>query len=676
MNILIPYSWLKEYLKVDLAPSEFASLISRHGPSIERWHHTDDGDAVFDVEVTTNRIDAYSVYGLAREAYAILTCNHLEATLQSPQAKPVVNNSGVNNPLYIDIDETLCPRFTAVVLDGLTIGKSPKFMVDHLKKVGERSLNNVVDVTNYVMWELGQPMHVFDYDKIGGHKMTLRPSRGGEKLITLDGTERTIPKGAIVIEDQDKLIDLAGIMGGKNSAVSLETSRVLLFVQVYNPHVIRKTTMQMAFRTEAASRFEKGLDPENVMPALNRASQLLREHAGAVVASDLIDLYPTRYEPKQVAVSFNKIQAQIAPEITALQATEILETLGFEVQETETGLIAIVPSFRADDIAIEEDLIEEIARLYGYHNIPAVIPKGEIPNRPASKVNSTIKAAKTALKHWGWTEVYTSSATSKENIEKLGLSVKACATIKNPLTEDFVYMRPHLLTTMLPVVAENAPRENALSIFELSKVYKLTKNNLPEELRLLELVSLGEDLLQLKGVIEQLLDTLGVAGYKFELDQSSEKYVPNTTAIVTHGGKEIGHIGELNPSVARAYGITTPLMTAKLFFDAIIKLASDMPHFVQIPKYPPLIEDLSFVVDQAQPAGPLLETMRHHQKLITDVTLIDTFLGGSVGNGKKSITLRVTYQSPTKLLSEKDITPVRASVIELLTKTYNTAIRS
>lgn len=683
MNILIPYAWLKDYLKTDLDPKAFASLISAHGPSIEKWHQTDDGDVVFDVEVTTNRIDAFSMYGMAREAHAILQYNGHDSELIEPEMPEIVNGSGVNHALTVDIDDNLCPRFTALVLDGVKIGPSPKFITERLEKVGERGLNNVVDVTNYVMYELGQPMHVFDYDKIVGHFMKLRASKKGERLVTLDGQSREVPEGAIVIEDADKLIDLAGIMGGRNSAVDNNTTRVLLFVQTYNPHAIRKASMVMAHRTEAAARFEKGLDTESVLPALKRATQLLRDHAEAVVASDIYDYYPILYQPKTVAVSIDKIHAIISKDITAESAQNILETLGFptSIHATEDAsssehLIAEVPSFRAADIEIPEDLIEEIARMYGYHNIQAILPEGQIPQRPVNSKRTTVRTIKILLKNIGFTEILTNSSTSAENITKLGYDLNDMINIKNELTEDFVYMRPHLLNTMLPVVAENLPRFPSLDIFELSRVYHKTKKGLPNEITMLQIVSTNPDLLRLKGVCEEIFSQLHITQVNTIPDDSSDKYLSNTTGIFVHKDKEIGHLGLLSPIVSKSYGIHSTLSVAKLFIDELIPLVSQNQKFTHIPKYPAVIEDIAFSLDKQEPVGRILISLSQLDPLIVSVNVLDVYAGEKVGLGKKSVTFRISYQHREKLLSYTEVLPTREKLITHVEQTYNAKLRA
>ncbi len=675
MNILIPYSWLKEYLKTDLGPKEFASVVSLYGPSIERWHETADNDVVFDVEITTNRVDAYSVFGMAREAHAILQYNNIPSSLIEPETPELINRSGVNYELYAEVDPGLCPRFTAMIIDGVTVGQSPDFIKDRLEKVGERSLNNLVDITNYCMYELGQPMHVFDYDKIVGHKMVLRKSRAGETLTTLDNVKRTLPDGAIVIEDAEKLIDLAGIMGGKNSAIDEETKRVLLFVQTYDPHTIRKTAMHLAHRTEAAARFEKDLDEESVLPALKRAATMITEYAAGTIASELIDIYPRPQESKTVSVRLEQVQATIGIAIEPNRIETILSLLGFDVLENGDTITVSVPSFRSKDISIPQDLIEEIARMYGYHNIPATLPGGQIPNRPENTAAKRITQIKMALKYLGFTEVYTNSATGKENIESIGIDANQCVTIKNPLTQDFVYMRPHLLATMLPVVAENLPRFPKLNIFELSRIYYPKKDDLPFEKTLLQILSTDLSVLVMKGIGEALLGQVGISAIETRPYTDTAKLDPASAGKMFNGKSELATVGLIAPHILQSFNISQSLTSLNIDIDRLIEFSSDATAFHPIAKYPALVEDISFVVDQDEPVGPIVNAVSRADKLIVQVDVLDMFASGRVGEGNKSITLRISYQSPTKLLSEKNTAKARQKVEHLLTKTFTSKIR-
>jgi len=292
MNIRVPVSWLRDYLKANITAKTIANLLSLSGPSIERVEKRGD-DYIFDIEVTSNRSDAFSVFGIAREANTILTNENIKSELIPPKGLSLPLEPDRTNPLTLDVkitDHRLCPRFTAIVVDNVKIKPSPALIRKRLESVGIRAINNIVDISNYIMLELGQPMHTFDFDKIKNHKMTLRLSREGEKIKTLDGKVQKLPKGAIVIEDEGRLIDLCGIMGGENSQITRRTKKVVLFVQAYDPQTIRKTCQALAFRTEAATRFEKGIDLEGIVPALSRAVYLTKQVSNAKIASELIDI--------------------------------------------------------------------------------------------------------------------------------------------------------------------------------------------------------------------------------------------------------------------------------------------------------------------------------------------------------------------------------------------------
>ncbi len=362
MNILIPHSWLKDYIKTDAKPAEIASALSLHAFSVEKIIETSSGEPVYEIEITPNRGDALSVLGIARELRALLP--RLGFKVEWQKLKNKKGNEADKLKLDVQIvDKSLVPRFSALILEDVQIKDSPDFMKQKLEVVGQRALNNIIDITNYLMFDRGQPMHAFDYDKIKGAKMILRQSKKGEKIITLDGMERVLPEGVIVIEDgEGRLIDLCGIMGAQNSEVDAKTKRVLLFVQVYDPVRIRKSSMALGHRTEAALRFEKGIDFDGVILALWEAADLMKQYANAKEASKLIDILNVEYKPKEVLVDYEKINLVAGIEIKKKEIDEILQGLGFEF----SGQKVKVPSWRYDDIDLPEDLAEEVIRVYVY----------------------------------------------------------------------------------------------------------------------------------------------------------------------------------------------------------------------------------------------------------------------------------------------------------------------
>ena len=385
MNVSIPYSWLKDYIKTNASVEEIAESLSLHSFSVEKIRKTD-GDEIFEIEVTPNRGDALSVLGVARELRAVLPVRGFKCEWL-PREEKFTGKINVADRIDVVIeDKTLVPRFSAIIMDKITFGDSPKLVKERLEKVGIRPLGNVIDVTNYMMVDKGQPMHVFDYDKIVGGKMTVRESREGEVITTLDGVDRKLPAGVIVIEDGGgRLIDLCGIMGAKNSEVDENTRKILLFVQVYDPVRIRRASMTLGHRTEAALRFEKGVDYEGVISALWESVDMIEKLSGAVVSSDLVDIVNFSRETKEIEVDAEKISRIAGKEIKSEDAFSYLNSLGFEKSKTRDGYV-IVPSWRYDDINVPEDIAEEVIRLYGYYNLPVKLLEGAIPIVETSKL--------------------------------------------------------------------------------------------------------------------------------------------------------------------------------------------------------------------------------------------------------------------------------------------------
>ncbi|MEA2020280.1 MAG: phenylalanine--tRNA ligase subunit beta, partial [Patescibacteria group bacterium] len=445
MNILVPHNWILDFVETDATPAEIAEKLSLHALSVENITKTSDGDHIFEIEITPNRPDALSVLGVAREVGAIFTQHKTEAEFKDKE--PRIRLKKPENPLNLDVrikKPNLCPRFSAVILDNVEIKESPQKIQKRLEKVGIRSLNNAIDITNYLMIERGQPMHVFDYEKIAGNKMILRESREGETLTTLDGKKRELPPGTIVIQDQDKLIDLCGIMGGANSCVDMGTTRIVLFVQIYNPQRIRETTQKMSFRTDASARFEKSMDPQGVVPALKHATKFLRENANAQIASKLIDIENQKYGESKIILSEEDVEKVLGVEVDPRQICTILRALGFEIDwltspDDISGapeLRATVPSWRSTDIQESIDLVEEVARIYGYHNIPSKLPPLPKTLYQQEKIFQWEKLTKKYLEGWGYTEVKTTSFTNESELRNANLELKNTLRVQNPLTED------------------------------------------------------------------------------------------------------------------------------------------------------------------------------------------------------------------------------------------------
>ena len=675
MNIRIPQSWLKTLLETNATPVAIAEKLSLSGSSVEKIERLGD-DTLFDIEITTNRPDAFSVLGVAREAYTTLKYAGSKVLLKKPEGIdvwPKMETAELSLKVKIEKPQ-LCPRFTAVILDNVKIQPSPNWMQKHLESVGNRPINNVVDISNYLMFELGQPMHTFDYEKILQSNMTLRESRQDEQITTLDGAKRTLPTGTIVIEDKGRLIDLCGIMGGANSQISEKTKRVLLFVQTYDPARIRMASQALGLRTEASSRFEKGPDTEGVIPALNRAVFLLKAFADAKVASKVIDIYPAPYKSKKVTLEAVKLNQYLGISIPLTKAASILEYLGFETSLSGKTLTAVVPSYRAADIELDVDLIEEIARITGYNKIPNLLPIGEI--RPqTSSIFYWEDHVRDYLKYQGFYEVYTNSMISRKDLDAVGIETRNALKIKNPLNQDLEYMRPTLLPSLLKVVAANQNRGEGLRFFELAARYEpRNKNELPAEILSLAGVVQGNNFYQLKGILEGLFDDLGIEAIFTQTE------IPNLgkgqTAKITANGAELGRIGKVDPKVLKAFNVEDNVFVFGLLFETLANLAKTTKKYTPIPKYPEIVEDISMVVDTKTEVGKILEVIKTSGgELLKKTEVFDIFSDSKLGKDKKSVAVHLIYRSQTHNLTTKEVEDVRKKIISALESEVDAKVR-
>ncbi len=729
MNLLVPVSWLREYLKTDLAAKTIAGYLTASGPSVERIEKRGE-DYIFDVEVTTNRPDAFSVFGIAREAYAILRSCGQKAELVPPK--------GINENLEVDKkdklqlnvlikNKSLCPRFTAVVIDDIKLGASPAIIKNRLKASGIRAINNIVDITNYIMLELGQPMHTFDYDKIRGAKMILRESEEGEKIKTLDGQVHKLKKGTIVIEDSGRLIDLCGIMGGENSQISRRTKRVVMFVQAYDPVRIRKTTQELAFRTEASARFEKAIDLQGIIPALKKAVYLTKKTAGAKIASELIDIYPDKIEPKPITLSFEKLNHYLGMDFPKEKAAKILELLGFLVKSTAQNLTATPPSYRTQDMEQEEDLIEEIARVHGYGNLPSKLPEGQIPQEEESDLQKVIEL-KGALKYLGLTEIISYSIISRSLLSLTGVDPKDAVELANPLTEEWQFMRPTLLVSLASIIGQNQNLRANIKIFEVAKTYipflsssrqpkaapplaEMRGSDLPKQDLMLTVVLQDSDFYEIKGLVENLFEILGrIPSYSSsepfdviaipsgarekqsqgKLRESRSKkevldyartinsalFEKSQSAQIKVGEQVIGTLGILNQSITDHFDIDQPVAAAEINLSTIYQLPTTNLSYRPIPKYPPVIEDLSAIFDEKTPiADIILAVTKSGYPLLKKPGVIDIYQNEKIGKGKKSVTLRLTYQRSDRTPTHEEVSLIREKIIKQLQKSLAAIVR-
>ncbi|MBP6882510.1 MAG: phenylalanine--tRNA ligase subunit beta, partial [Candidatus Levybacteria bacterium] len=649
MNIKILDSWLREHLKTKATAHEIARQMSLSSISIERVDKLG-SDFVYDIEITTNRPDLASVIGLAREAAAILPQQGIWAEF-IPQKieKPVIHKKDV--PLSVLVDEKVTNRICAAILD-VKVEKSPDFIKKRLEASDIRSLNNVIDITNYCMRLTGHPVHVFDYDRISTHIIRLRQSKNGELITTLDGKTYPLPGGDIIADDgEGNIVDLISIMGLENSVVTDETKRIILFIDNVDRHKLRKTSMTLNIRTEAVQLNEKGVDPEIAMDTLLTGISLYEKHAKGQVIAPIIDIYPSPRAVKKVSVALEKIQTIMGIPIEMEKAEQILKSLDFKVSVQKNIITAQVPFSRFDDIDIPEDLVEEVARIYGYHNLPSILPPifaGEVVQ--AENIFFWEDRIKKALKYWGGTEVYTYPMVSESMYEG---PIEDAVKLANPLGEEFVYMRKTLIPSLLKVIEDNKKRDK-ISIFEIANVYDRRDGDLPIERRVLAGVIKDHSLsfFHVKGMLEQLFADLGIK--KMSLRSRSNAGL-ETSIIVDK--QVVGDIEVLDDGL-----YNFEIDEAKLLLHASTKKT-----YTPSSKFPPIVEDISAIIADEIPTEDIMTTISQVDQLVYEVTLKDKY--------KDTRTFHIVYKSFTENLTDKTITPIRERIIDALIKTHHATIK-
>lgn len=648
---------MREFLKTEVGPQKIARCLSLCGPSVERLEKAGK-DFVYSIEVTTNRVDSAGVCGIAREAAAILPRFGVKAYLQPIKAQSTQRIAHRVSWIDVVVDQELCPRFTAILIKNVQLKKSPVWMEQRLKLIGLRPINNIVDISNYLMHELGQPMHTFDYDKIKGARMTLRPSKPGEKITTLDDKEYTLPGGDIIIEDgEGRLIDLAGIMGGSLSAVDRRTKNVLLFVQTYNPVRIRRTSMNLAKRSEASSLFEKGLDPELVEIAIRRGIDLFVELCEGEPENEILNIYQNPYGGKIINVGAEFINERLGVKLSEKEIIDILGSLEFKVAQRKDGtLAASVPSFRAQDINIPEDIVEEVARLYGYHRLPSLLMHspsllmpGTLPEPPDNQPFRFEGMIKQTLKGWGAIELYTLALVSKEKVTLSG-GASWALRLKNPLGTDSEYLRQSLAPSLVDAAEQNPGEKSAFHLFEMANVYLPVRGRLPEESMMLAGIFANYGFRQAKGTIEALLDELHIDASWAPED--ARGFRPNQRISIKLGREDIGQFGVLEKNL--------------IYYEFDLKLlqaaAGKGLAYTPIPKYPAQIEDLALVFPSRTRTADVIKEIKKSDKQIVSAELIDIY--------NDTRTFRLAYQNTNKTLTDKEVEKIRNRLLLVVKKKF------
>lgn len=628
-------------------------------------------DVVFEYEITSNRVDCYGVLGIAREA---------AATFQKKFCPPKVPITGNEEDAsdYIKVtveDKELCPRYTARVVKNVKIGPSPKWMQRCLAANGIRPINNLVDITNYVMEEYGQPMHAYDLDTIEGREIIVRRAKNGEKFVTLDGQERTMDDSVLMICDGKKAVGIAGIMGGENSMITDEVKTVLFEAACFNGTNIRLSSKKIGLRTDASGKFEKGLDPNNAQAAIDRACQLMEELGAGEVVGGIVDVCSEVREPVRVKFEPERINALLGTKLSNEEMLEYLARVELSYDEETNEIIA--PTFR-QDIHCMADVAEEVARFYGYDKIPTTLPNGEATTGKLPFKLRIEQVARDIAEYCGFSEGMTYSFESPKVFEKLRLpadsSLRKAITISNPLGEDYSIMRTSTLNGMLSSLATNYNRRNKdVRLYELGNVYlpkSLPLTELPDERTQFTLGMYGNgDFFDMKGVCEEFFEKIGMREKIHYTPDSEKTYLhPGRQANMSYKGTVVGYLGEVHPLVADAYGIGEKAYVAVIDIRTVLKFASFAHKFTGIARYPAVTRDLSMVVPKEVLAGQIEEILEQRGgKILESYHLFDIYEGSQIKEGYKSMAYSVVFRDPEKTLEESEITAAMKKILNGLT---------
>ena len=643
-------------------------------PGLNMAHILGFDDSIVEFEITPNRPDCLSVIGLAREASATF-----KRPLKLHTPEPHGCGGSIAEIVDIDIEDgDLCPRYTARMVKNVKIAPSPRWMRERLRASGVRPINNIVDITNYVMLEYGQPMHAFDFSCVEGGHIIVRTAREGETIQTLDGNERKLTPNMLCICDEHKPVCVAGVMGGANSEIVGDTAMVLFESANFNGVSVRRTASALGMRTDASSRYEKGLDMMNTIKAVERACELVELLGCGEVVDGVMDVVAKEKAPTVVKLKPDKINALLGTELSEDLMREILVSLGFILN----GDDIYVPSWRGD-VEHYSDIAEEVARFYGYNKIPCTLMRGETTRGGFSEQQRFDRAIGGAVRALGYDEIITYSFISPTYYDKIRMpkdsSLRNSLKILNPLGEDTSIMRTTILPSMLEIIARNhSYRNKSARLYELGKIYLPREDGLADEPKYLSLGAYGDgvDFFSFKGSIETLLHELRITDVKYVACTDNDSYHPGRCAKVYAGETYLGVFGQIHPLVAANYGMDTEVYTAELSFDAMYEKRGDIPVYQPLPKFPAVTRDIAVVCDEAVTVGALEESIRRGAKgLLKDVSLFDIYRGSGVAIGKKSVAFNLVLRADDRSLTGEEADEDVQSILAALKADHNAVLR-
>ena len=626
-------------------------------------------DTVFHIEVTSNRPDCMSVLGLAREAVAVV-----------PKTKLINRNIKVSKSqgsailLSVKVAEPkLCPRYEAVVMTGVKVGPSPLWMQQRLIAAGQRPINNLVDITNYVRLEYGNPLHVFDYAKLEGQKIIIRKAKAGESLLALDGKSYPLTPSDLVIADGEKPVAIAGVMGGEGSAAVANTKTIVFEVANFDPVTVRKTSRRLSLLSDSSLLFEKGLPPQSTERAMLRAIELTQQIAGGNVAGKIVDVKRPLPKPKPIVFDPELVSRALGVEIKPTLSKKILQSLGFVVSGAKTWRVT-PPWWRFGDVAEPHDVVEEVARVYGYHRLPVELPTGRIPTRRLASHEVVTAQFAELLTGFGFTEVQTCSLVSGKILQAVGVKLEQCLRVANPLSAEFEFLRPTLAASMLAVVSENIKRFPRQELYELASVYHIQPKQLPSEVRMLSVAVTGDDaFMRVKGVLEMILGKIGVHYRIAAAGGSSEFWQEH--GDITDDGKSVGQLGVVSAKTLERFGVRNPVAIFGLNMDILAAATHPVLAYRPIPEFPSSERDVAVVVAKALPWEKLRDAVTSVSPLVRGVAFLNTYTDAKLGSDKKSVACRIEFRADERTLSSQEIEGILQKLVAKLQHDFGAQLR-
>ncbi|KKQ18238.1 MAG: Phenylalanine-tRNA ligase beta subunit [Berkelbacteria bacterium GW2011_GWA1_36_9] len=638
----ISYNWLKDYVEIEKSPEQLANDLSSFGFTVESLEKIGD-DFVLDLEINPNRGDCLSILGIAREVAALYD-KKIKSQIGLLKANLKINEDYLDKNVKVTIsDSKICPRFTARIIDNITIKPSPEWLQKRLTAYGFRPINNIVDITNYVMVAMGQPLHAFDWSKIQDGQMNIHTTYEGEELITLDGKNHKLPKDTIVISDEKKIYDLAGIMGGFSTEVDSKTKTIVLQSAIFNPVLIRRSSKKLAHTTDASYRYERGVDYNNTIFGADLASSLIKESCPEVKIGKLIDIKSEDIKEQNIVTTQDNINILLGTNITSLNIKDYLERLNFKTSNIDDKLTVTVPSFRVFDVKIWQDLAEEIARIYGYDKIDSNL-LSQIKLAPINKNWQERMLVKDELASIGFSEIYSPSLIRKNQIEITGFSITMCQEITNPISVEMQYLRPSLMPTLLSAISKN-PWAPEIAIFEVGKVFYSGKESWQVGLAVTN---------NLDQMLKKTQEKLSLKKEIIDIDQKILDFYKIRRKIKMI----IFEIMDVN--------ITEGDITQKI----------SQNQYSEISKYPPTVRDLAFIVSDNIKADTVSDVIRHIDDKILMVELFDEFKSDKFGENKKNLAFHIWLQDLKGPVLDDETNTIFENIIKIIEEKFQAKLRS